>query len=238
MTLRLAKTALASLFLLVGSCSERPAGTANDIGPEITAWAKLNTQAFSPTAIKLRDGTCLDGKRVSRPWAIATPHPVDPLNPVLLIAADGDAVRISPYEVPGRNEDWYGRPHDGRVWVSVVGWSNPEKDYLESWVVGPPATVYASIRKTPTSPTIGTPTLWTVKISPESHPYGYVDGRRLTQCRDYGPEIPLIWCRIVSPDEQYRSSVQLDASNLPRLPQVLHSISEAIEKARGPCKLA
>nr|WP_312052190.1 hypothetical protein [Brevundimonas diminuta] len=238
MSLRLAQTALASLFLMVGACSERPAGTANDIGPEIVAWAKLNTQAFSPTAIKLRDGTCLDGKRVPRPWAIATPDPVDPLNPALLIAADGDAVRISPYEVPGRKEDWYGRPQDGRVWVSVVGWSNPEKDYLESWLVGPPATVDASIRKTPTPAANGTPTLWTVKISSESYPYGYVDSRRLTQCRDYGPDIPLIWCEMVSQDEQYKFAVQLDASNLPRLPQVLNSISEAIEKARGPCELA
>lgn len=235
---RLAQSAFASLFLVAGACSERPAGTADDIGPEITAWAKLNTQAFSPTAIKLRDGTCLDSKRVSRPWATATLHPIDPLNPALLIAADGDAVGISPYEVPGRNEDWYGRPQDGRVWVSVVGWSNPDKDYLESWVVGPPAAVGASIRKTPTPPTIGTPTLWAVKISSESYPYGYVDGRKLTQCRDYGPEIPLIWCQIVSLDEQYKSSVQLDASNLPRLPQVLSSISEAIENIRGPCELA
>lgn len=163
------------------------------------------------------------------------PHSVDPLNPALLIAANGDAVRISPYEVPGLNEDWYGRPQDGRVWVSVVGWSNPAKDYLESWVVGPPATVDASIRKTPTPPTIGTPTLWTVKISPESYPYGYVDSRRLTQCRDYGPEIPLIWCHVVSQDEQYRYSVKLDAGNLTRLSQVMTSISEAIEETRGPC---
>ncbi|EGF96066.1 hypothetical protein BDIM_29120 [Brevundimonas diminuta ATCC 11568] len=77
-----------------------------------------------------------------------------------------------------------------------------------------------------------------MKISSESYPYGYVDSRRLTQCRDYGPDIPLIWCEMVSQDEQYKFAVQLDASNLPRLPQVLNSISEAIEKARGPCQLA
>lgn len=229
-----------SLLMLAGCSRPSPRTPARDFDAEVFAWQKHNTQAAGPTAIRLPDGSCLDTRRLPVPWVAAKPEPVSTLNPDLVIAAPGKAVGIVPYEVAGGKTDGDGRPYDGRVWVGVAGWSRPTDDDLASWEIAKPARVEALIHGTPEQPAVKRLPLWPHTASLQAYQTfadegAYVDTRRLTQCRDYGPEIRLIWCDVISGDQQFRYVVKLDASNLPHLPETLSLITHAVEHMRAPC---
>jgi hypothetical protein len=223
-----------ALFLVLAlgapACSKSSSDAQRDTTAEILAWQDFNTKAAGRDAIRLRDGTCLDARRAPSPWTSVSQ--VDPLNPGLVIAAPGKTVGIAPYEL-GMN--WDGRQYDGRVWVDISGWSRPPRDEIAPWMVASPSRLDELIEGTPERPDFKRLPLWQGRKTLEAFPGAYVDRRRLTQCRDYGPDIKLVWCDVVSRDEQFAYSVKLSASNVPKLPEALTTITQAVEQTRGSC---
>ncbi|MET0274400.1 MAG: hypothetical protein ABW360_15545 [Phenylobacterium sp.] len=204
----------------------------HDISPELQAWRDANGRLASPTVLRLRDGACLDAARAPKPWVhILEAHQVNSLR----IAASGVALGIAPYEVAGLKEDWFGQPFDGRVYVVVTGWSPPP--YGQGYAVAAPSTIEAHIREGRWRRI----DLWPGRSDLEAYEgagRSYVDARRLTQCRDYGPDILLLRCRVISADGRLSYGVRLAASNIPDLPERLARITRAVEAMRAPCQPA
>lgn len=219
---------VAVALMALAGCSERKTpetGSAiEDIAPKIEAWEKANGVRVGPTALRLRDGSCLDVSRLSPPWK-ATPLG-QPLT--LTIAAPGDTVGEP--ATPTDDED----PDQLRIWIS--GWSRPPGEGF-GWRGLTPERIKDNIdtgifRRVDLWP----PNALSFKayLGP-GDAYYFADERGLSQCRDYGPEGNRLRCAIVSADEQYIFGGDLARSNMPDLPARLQRIGEAIEAIRGVC---
>jgi hypothetical protein len=227
---RVWRLGLAFCGLALLSCSRPSDQAVSAYQEQVARWLALNTRPAGVSAIRLRDDTCLDTRRLQTPWVAAAPASAAAKNPGLEIEATAEGAGLVPFN--GGADDW-GRPKDGKVRVSVVGWSRPSNDNLANWTFASPARIEQLIGGA--DPNFKRLSLWPDDVGLEAYPRTYLDKRRLTQCRDYGPSTPLIWCSVVSNDEMFSYNVRLDPKSLPRLPQGLGSITQALEKARGPC---
>jgi hypothetical protein len=221
------KWLLAGLVLLapIQACARE--GAVKDITPELDAWSRGNGQRVSPTALRLRAGACLDTDRLPAGWKQDANDQLGSLT----ISAGGTAIAVKPFERDGFDRSFEGVAHDGRIHVTLSGWSRPQ-DYWGAWLLGSPAG-FDKVRSV-------TPPWPDRKTDLEAYARGggeraYVDARHYTQCRDYGSDVPMIWCIVVADDEQYSYGVKLDATNRQRLPQVLATLSGAIDAMRGAC---
>jgi hypothetical protein len=220
---------VAVALMALAGCSERKTpetGSAiEDIAPKIEAWEKANGVRVGPTALRLRDGSCLDLARLPQPWT-ATPRD---RGLTLTIAASGDAAGVAS-AAPLDGE----APGQLRIWIS--GWSRPPGEGF-GWRGLTPERIKDNIdtgifRRVDLWP----PNALSFKayLGP-GDAYYFADERGLSQCRDYGPEGNRLRCAIVSADEQYIFGGDLARSNMPDLPARLQRIGEAIEAIRGVC---
>lgn len=221
-----------SILLAVAGCSQppEPRPGVRDISAELRAWREHNTQAISPSVIKLRDGRCLDTAKLPAPW-VQVKHTN---HKILAIAAPGDEVDIEPYEVPGRDQDFYGNPYDGRVRVTVSGWSRPNDSWDRWWFIAP-ARAEELIRSGRYQPK----DLWPandVGLEAFTGYSGlvYFDARRFTQCK-HDTTDGQIMCVAIPADEQFRLTVSVSESNRVALPRVLSQLLATVESMRGPC---
>lgn len=216
--------------VLVGCSKPKPSDMGSeikDITPQIEAWEKANGARVSSTALRLRDGSCLDISRLPAPWtAVKDDQPLR-----LIISAPRDQVGIEPAWTLGDDKRLTTTPL--RIWIT--GWSRPP-GYAFGWHGPTPQAVEDNIRSGTFKP-IG---LWPgntlgFQAFAQSGNNFYTDERRFSQCRDYGPGYNRLRCTIVSRDEQYIFGGDLTASNVPNLPARIQRILDAIEAMRGPC---
>ena len=196
-----------------------------DLTPEYAAWGNLNTKRVSRTAIRLRDGDCMDVSRLPKPWVqeyANDPYPLD-----LHLSAPGAEVAIAPAG-DSSIENTHFVPHDVRVHVELSGWSCPPPD------LATPDHTDENVKAAYFRPLV----LWKNPRDLEAYAFNgereIVDKRRLTNCRDYG-NTDLARCNVVSADEQYEFSVEIGRSSVAQLPDVLRRIGLAIRATKGTC---
>ncbi|MGR4866890.1 hypothetical protein [Caulobacter sp. LARHSG274] len=224
--------ALALIFVgLVGCSKPQPSdqGSAiRDITPEIEAWEKANGARISPTALRLRDGSCLDVSRLPPPWtAVRDDRPLR-----LIIAAPRDKIEVEPAWTLGDDKRLKTRPL--QVWIT--GWSQPPSEDF-GWRGPTPRVAKENIRSGIFKPIALWPgnTLGFLAFAGPGGQNHYTDERFFSQCRDYGQGYDRLSCAIVSPDEQYIWGTDLAASNVPDLPGRIQRILDVIETMRGSC---
>lgn len=201
-----------------------------DITRSLLAWQKSNGHLVGALTLKLRNGGCLDLRRLPVPWIAQSNVP----SQTLLMSADGDAVGVKPYERAGFSATFDGEAHDGRVRVSITGWSPPPAGFY--WRVAPPERVKANIadgtfQRLKTAESIGS-------MSAFSAPGGrtiHIDGRYLNQCDVTGDAGGPMRCTVVSSDQQYMVAFDLDQSEQGVLDQKIAQIISLIEHTRTAC---
>lgn len=215
------------LLCSLSACSDR--STHEDKSPSaIERWAAGNGKRLSTSLLRLRDGSCIDTSRMNLPW-----H-VDPKASAysngLGVWANGKALGIVPIE-----HDLILGPMNGRLLVSINGWSPPKHNVI-SWELASPERIKSNIRSGLFSPI----DLWPKSsYGLKAYRYGanemaYLDERHLTQCRDYGAS-DQIWCSVVSKDQHWGFYVHMDGSNRARVPGKLRLIEASVERIRGIC---
>lgn len=226
-------------------CSKRASeegATDVDLTPALFAQQHADTQLVGPTAIRLRDGSCLDANRVPAPWKQELKiYPGEqPLG--LHIAAKGIAVGIIPYERVHFRDDFLGRPHDGKVHLEITGWT-PTPLNLGHRRIPSPTTFQDDIakgyfRKDFSHPTEGGLDVFLSTLSTEIF---YTDHRKYTACTLFGPlrsdsvASHSIICVYVSKDSLYDFSVELDRSEAARISEKLERIASSVSAMRGAC---
>lgn len=230
MNSRLYAAVLGYLLLSLSGCDRTEAAQMKDITPSLLAWQKSNGHLIGALTLKLRNGECLDLRRLSVPWTAQSDLP----SQTLLMSADGDAVGIKPYQRAGFSTTFDGEPHDGKIRVSITGWSSPPAGFY--WRVGPPESIKANIedgtfRRLKAAESVGS-------MSAFSAPGGrtvHIDARYLNQC-DVAPNAGgAIRCTVVSSDQQYMAAFDLNQSDQDVLDQKIAQIVSLIERTRTTC---
>lgn len=224
-------------LLLAAGCSER--SQVVDITPEIMVWEATVAERVSSTAIRPRDGTCLDMARVPHPWTLVAADQ----SRSFTIAAPGDAVGIRPFERQGWDVSFDGVPHDGRVRVGVTGWRRKEFRRLYKHSNLPePERIQELVGQGLWRPIDPWPeTIWTAYDAGPStggssadRSLRATDGVDGTGC-DYRLSAGALSCFVLAEDEQYASAVKLDRSEWDQLPTTLNELQQTIETFRGDC---
>jgi hypothetical protein len=115
----------------LSGCDRAEAAQVKDATPSLRAWQKSNGHVADASTLKLRNGECLDLSRLPAPWIAQFNASAQ----TLLVSADGAAVGIKPYERAGFSTTFEGEPHDGRIHISIAGWSPPPRSF--GWRVAP-----------------------------------------------------------------------------------------------------
>ena len=228
---RLYAAVLGFLLLSLSGCDRTEAAQTKDITPSLLAWQKSNGHLIGALTLKLRNGGCLDLRRLSVPWTAQSNVP----SQTLLMSADGDAVGIKPYERAGFSTTFEGEPHDGKIRVSITGWSSPPAGYY--WRVASPEIIKANIadgtfRRLKTVGKNGSMAAFSAPGGRTVH----IDGRYLNQCDVAADAGGPIRCTAVSSDQQYMFAFDMDQSDQGVLDQKIAQIFSLIEHTRTSCQ--
>ena len=200
-----------------------------------------HSRRAGPHQLVLGDGSCLDLPRIAAPWSVDTDPDRTMFSNGVVISADGGAAGLRPWRpspLDGSRDIW-GEPKDERIRVAVSGWSPPSPEWA-SYMVAAPARIDELVRTGDFKPI----RLWSDDPKGLEAYQGlggrsYVDSRRLVQCRDYtNPRYDrtnLVWCTAVNRREDVQIGFRFDADDVPRLPQALRAIEQAIEATRTEC---
>ena len=212
---------LSAMAIAVSACSE--AGPQAPTAEQQMAARAISDQRVSPSAIRLADGTCIDASRLVSPWVQET----EVSQNIISIAAPGKAINVAPYERDSYHESFDGKPHDGKVRVSLS---------RGPWDDGGAYTTLAIAERSANEGYLKRSTPWgnetnLVAYSGVGDPK-YVNSQDTIRCRDYSTHIS---CQFETADSQVSFGVSFNATERSRLPEVLQIITTAVEATRGPC---
>jgi hypothetical protein len=220
------RQAAALLALLLLAACQRGGG--EDFSDQLKAWDATRGELVAPGVFKLPNGDCLDAARLPAPWRTTRTDS----RRSLALTPEPDDVGIEPSKITGLDAS-HPDLRDGALVVDVTGWTWPA--FEPPRPVAAPKVIDSHIAEGRARRL----DLWPGRTDLEAWAYAgrfYVDPRRYTQCRDYGPEIPLVWCQVTARDEAYVFAVRLAPSNVARLPQVLEGLTSVVEAMRGRCR--
>ena len=192
------------------------------------------SKKLSNSMLELSDHkTCLNLRLLPPAW-----HPASEVSQSIKsvdASVDIKAVGLVPFDGLVAAERPEGNLREGRLRISLIGWSRPDRQGTEG-LLGTPANVKDLIQ----TGLIKRVELWPsytgqIEAYLYNNTYIIIDSRKITQCRDYGVELRQLACNVVAQREDYMFGFVVDRASLSRLPFAFKQIETAINNARQPC---